>query len=100
MTLLSLSHFADSIIGGVNLPDLTSKTSDGSLLQTALSFTFELSGAIAFLIITIAGLMYVTSQGDSGRITKARNTIVYALVGLVISIAGTVIVRYVIGASK
>lgn len=53
-------------------------------------------GAVAVVMIVIGGFRYVVSGGDSGNITSAKNTILYAVVGLVIAILSFAIVNFVI----
>lgn len=64
--------------------------------SAVLQLIFGLLGAIALLVIVIAGLRYVISQGDPQATAKAKNTIIYALVGLVIAVAAFSIVSFVI----
>ena len=66
-------------------------------LQDILSLVFLITGAIALLIITIAGFRYTISHGDSRLIEQSKNAILYALIGLVISITAFSIVNFVIG---
>ena len=66
-------------------------------VQHALSLAFGLGGALALLVIVIAGLRFITSQGEPQAVAKARNTILYALVGLVICATGYSLVTFVIG---
>jgi len=66
-------------------------------LQGALSLVFGIIGAIAVLIIVIAGLRYVLAQGSPQETAKARNTIIYAAIGLIISIAAEAFVAMVLG---
>lgn len=68
---------------------------DGSL-QVVLQIVFGLASAIAFLVIVIAGLKYVLSRGESAEVAKAKNAILYALVGLVIAAAAFSIVTFVV----
>jgi len=51
-------------------------------------------GIISVLMIIIGGFRYIVSNGDSGKITNARNTIIYALVGLILVAMAQVIVRF------
>ena len=55
-----------------------------------------LVGAISVIMIIIGGFRYITSGGDSGSVAGAKNTIIYAVVGLVIVIFAQVIVNFVI----
>jgi type IV secretory pathway VirB2 component (pilin) len=66
------------------------------LLQRILNVVYFLAGTIAVIVIIIAGLMYVTASGDSGRVTKSKNTLTYAIVGLVIVILAFAITNFVL----
>lgn len=65
--------------------------------KTILQLVFGTGGAIAVLIIVIAGLQFVVSQGDPQRTAKARNAIIYAMIGLAICVSAFSIVRYILG---
>lgn len=66
-------------------------------LASVLSFVFVLVGIISVIMIMIAGLQYITSTGDPQKTKKAKDTIIYALIGLVISVSAWVIVGFVLG---
>jgi len=66
-------------------------------LRLILTLVFTITGSIALLVITIAGFRYVISHGDSQLIAQSKNAIIYALIGLVISIFALAIVQFVIG---
>lgn len=53
-------------------------------------------GAISVIMVIIGGLRYVISGGNSGNVTAAKNTILYAVVGLIISIMAYAIINFVI----
>lgn len=55
------------------------------------------AGGAALLIITIAGLQYVLSRGNPQETARAKNTILYALVGLLVSMGAFMIVTFVVG---
>lgn len=57
---------------------------------------FAIFGGIALIIIIIAGIKFITSQGDPQATAKARNTIIYAGVGLAVSVAAFSIVAFVL----
>lgn len=54
-------------------------------------------GAISVLMIVIGGLRYVLSQGDSNGVNSAKNTILYAVIGLVVALLSAGIVQFVTG---
>jgi hypothetical protein len=53
-------------------------------------------GAVSVIVIIIGGLRYTLSAGDSSAITAAKNTIIYAAVGLVVASLGNAIVNFVL----
>ena len=53
-------------------------------------------GIVAVIMIIVGGLKYITSGGDSGKVTSAKNSIIYAIIGLVIVALAQVIVRFVL----
>lgn len=55
-------------------------------------------GIISVIMLIYGGLRYVVSGGDSKKVTDAKNTILYAIIGLIISILAFAIVNFVINA--
>ncbi len=53
-------------------------------------------GFIAIVMMIYGGFKYITSSGDSGNVTAAKNTIMYALIGLVVVALAQVIVKFVL----
>ncbi|MCA9332571.1 TrbC/VirB2 family protein [Candidatus Saccharibacteria bacterium] len=53
-------------------------------------------GIAAVIMIMVGGFKYITSQGDGNSISGAKNTILYAIIGLVIVLFAQIIVRFVI----
>jgi len=66
-------------------------------LHSLLQVVFGVFAALAVLMVTISALNFINAQGDPAKITSARNTIIYALVGLVLSLSAEVIVTFVLG---
>lgn len=67
-----------------------------SLLATVINIFSVIVGVIAVIMIIIGGFRYVTSGGQSEKITSAKNTILYALIGLIIVALAQVIVKFVL----
>ena len=55
-------------------------------------------GLVAVIFIIVGGVQYVTSAGDSGKAAKARNTILYSVIGLIVAILAFAIVNFVLDA--
>lgn len=68
-----------------------------SVIKTIVNLLGIVAGILAVIMIIVAGIKYITSSGDSSKITSAKNALVYALVGLVIVALSQVIVRFVLG---
>lgn len=66
-------------------------------VQTVISVLLFAIGVISVIMIIVGGLRYTISNGDSSKITQAKNTILYAVVGLVVAILSGLIVRFVVG---
>lgn len=68
------------------------------LIKDVVNVLLFIIGAVSVIMIIIGGLRYVTSNGDSSSMTSAKNTILYAVVGLIIAMAAYAIVNFVISA--
>lgn len=53
-------------------------------------------GILAVVVIILGGIQYMTSNGDSGKVKKAKDTILYGIIGLIIVILSAAIVNFVI----
>ena len=51
---------------------------------------------VAVIFIVVGGVNYMTSQGDPGKTKKAKDTILYAVIGLIIAVLAFAIVNFVI----
>jgi hypothetical protein len=81
----------------INVSTLPHGSADGNKVQVILSIVFGIIGALSLLMVTVGGFRYVASQGNPQAATKAKDTIVYALVGLLVSISAIAIVTFVVG---
>ncbi len=54
-------------------------------------------GAIAVIMLIIGGIRYTISGGDSSQVTSAKNTILYAIVGIIVAILAYAVVNFVVG---
>lgn len=66
--------------------------------KTAVMILSYVAGIAAVIMIVVSGLKFLTSGGDSNAVSSAKNTLVYALVGLVIVAIAQVIVHFVLNA--
>lgn len=66
-------------------------------LRGILNGMFIVAGALSVLFVVIGGLRYVLSNGEPKDIEAAKNTIMYAVLGLIISLLAFGIVNWVLG---
>jgi len=94
MMFTQLYRFAD----GITQSDLKIPTTSlgGGTVRHALQVFFAIAGAVAMLIIALGAFRYVISRGDANAIKNAKESIIYAAVGLIITMAGYGIVTFVL----
>lgn len=68
---------------------------DGILRQVIKIFSI-IVGFVAVVMIIVGGIKYITSGGEAGNISGAKNTIIYAVIGLIIVALAQVLVHYVL----
>ncbi len=78
------------------LPDLSASASSSHPIEVVLEIVFGLLGSISLLIIILAGIKYITSQGEPDKVARAKDTIIYAAIGLAVSLSAYGIVTFVI----
>ena len=71
---------------------------DGGVFRQVTNTILYIVGIIAVLMLIIGGIRYVVSGGDSKKVTDAKNTVLYAIIGLVICFLAFAIVNFVISA--
>jgi len=69
-----------------------------SIFTTVVNVLLFLIGAISVIMLIVGGIRYTVSAGDSGNVTAAKNTIMYAIIGLIIAFLAFAIVNWVLGA--
>ena len=67
----------------------------GGIIKTIVEVLLMAVGAISIIMIVIGGIMFALSSGDAQKAAKARNTVLYAVVGLAVSLFASAIVNFV-----
>ena len=87
----------DSIGSGTDCGASTNSSTDvNSIIRTTINLFSGIVGVVAVIMIVVAGFKYITSGGDSAKLTSAKSTLVYALVGIVIVVLAQAIVKFVL----
>lgn len=86
--------------GGVNAAgadeNATGIFDEGGIFRTIVNTLLFIIGAIAVIMIIFGGFKYVTSGGDSNGVTSAKNTILYAVIGLIVAVLAFAIIDFVL----
>lgn len=85
---------ADSARGTDQSADLFGQT---GIFQTITNVLLFILGAVSVIMIIIGGLRYVISGGNATAVTAAKNTILYAIVGVIVALLAYAIINFVLG---
>ncbi|KKW02978.1 MAG: hypothetical protein UY35_C0009G0021 [Candidatus Saccharibacteria bacterium GW2011_GWC2_48_9] len=89
---LSISGGAQCAQGNDQPADLFGQE---GIFKTVTDVLLFLIGAIAVIMLIIGGIRYTTSNGDQGAVTSAKNTILYAIVGIVVAVLAYAVIGFV-----
>ena len=71
---------------------------DAGVFKQITNTILYIVGVIAVIVLIIGGIRYLISGGDSKKVTDAKNTVLYAIIGLIIALLSFAIVNFVISA--
>lgn len=74
----------------------TGNTKIDDIVKTVINIFSWVVGVVAVIMIIVGGFRYVTAGGDSNNVSAAKNTIIYAIIGLVIVAMAQFIVQFVL----
>ena len=90
----------DGIDGGANSAKSDDQSADlfgdGGIFRTITNVLLFLIGAVSVIMLIIGGIRYTVSGGDSTAVTSAKNTILYAVVGIVVALLAYAVVNFVL----
>ena len=97
----AIAAFSQSMGDGANsakgIDQATTLFGPSGMFQTITNVLLFIVGAISVIMLIIGGIRYVVSGGDSTAVQGAKNTILYAIVGIVICLLAYAVVSFVIG---
>jgi len=80
--------------------DKSSQSSLQGIIHFAVQTLAWVLGVAAIIMIILSGFKYITAGGDSGKISSAKNTLIFALVGLVVAALAQFMVSFVLSSTK
>lgn len=90
-------HGSDVQLGGSTAThEVEGSDNVENLIKTIINVFSAIVGSISVIMIIIGGFRYITSAGDSNSVGGAKNTILYAIVGLIIVAFAQIIVQFVL----
>ena len=87
-----LNEGLDAAGGGEGL---ATNANANDIVVTIINIMLWLIGILAVIMLIFGGIKYATSAGDSNKVTSAKNTIMYAVIGLIVAIFAWAIIRWV-----
>jgi hypothetical protein len=91
----SVSQGADDARGSGQPADLFGK---GSIFVAIINTLLFVIGAVAVVMLVYGGIRYTISGGDQASVTAAKNTILYAVIGIIVAVMAYAIVNFVLTA--
>lgn len=85
-------EFTDNPTSGCSSGSATDKIN--SIVHTVVNLLSAVVGIVAVVMIIVGGLRYITSGGNDTSVTSAKNTILYAIIGLIIVALAQILVRF------
>ncbi|HVX58087.1 MAG TPA: pilin [Candidatus Saccharimonadales bacterium] len=67
-----------------------------NIFQTVVNILSIIVGVASVIVVIYAGLKYITSGGESGRVANAKGTLLYALVGLAVAALAQFLIHFVL----
>ena len=87
---------ADQVRQGYTEAGGGSEAALGIQIKNVINVLLFIIGVVSVIMIIVGGIKYVLSNGDSSQITAAKNTILYAVIGLIVALLAYAIVNFVV----
>ena|SRR5687768_849901 len=106
---LGATVFAAPTVGAVNVFDQCGSNADAAvckaqsedsatgMIKIVINILLFIIGIIAVIMIIVGGIRYTLSNGNASSVKEAKDTILYAVVGLIIAMMAYAIVNFVVG---
>lgn len=88
-----IANVGEDVFGPVPIPR---PPASESVIANVVSYAFIIIGIISVIMIMISSLQYIASTGDPQKTKKAKDTILYAVIGVVISVSAWSIISFIL----
>lgn len=89
------ANFAENCIANAGTNGCYNVDTAGNMITSAISWAVGVAGFVSAIFVVYGGISYVTSSGDPGKVQKAKQMILYALIGLAIVALAEIITAFV-----
>lgn len=94
LSVIAVATGKDDVFDDADIPGVL--PNPDAALKGIINFVIGVIGLVSVGFIIYGGIQYSMSAGDSSKVTKAKNTILYAVIGLIVSVMAFAIVNFVI----
>ena len=95
-----MMRFVAGVLGSPDSLGIPTNSASADALGNILNTVYFFAGAIAILMLVLAGINYANSGGDTNKLTKAKNTILGTVIGIIIILSAFLIPNFVISGMK
>jgi len=97
-TAFAASASKTAACNGLTQIDTTQDCGNGgngvtNIVKVVVQIISFIAGAVAVIMIIISGFNYITSGGDSNKVAAAKNTLIYAVIGIAVAVLAQVIIN-------
>jgi hypothetical protein len=85
-----------SLLSGLDFTKIFDENGLLGVLTNIINLLFWVAGIVSVIFIIVGGIMYIVSAGNENSTIKAKNTILWAVIGLIISLASIGITTFII----
>jgi hypothetical protein len=87
----------DLVLSGVGQTGVSCSASGfTNILNTVVTILSIIAGAAAIIMIVISALRFITSGGDSNKVSSAKSALIYAIIGIAVAALAQIIVHFVL----
>ncbi len=83
-------------LAGCNIAAENSANNLFDTVNKIINVVLGVIGIVAVVVIIVGGVSYLTSQGDAGKVAKAKNTILYGVVGMMVALLAFAVVNFIL----
>lgn len=93
----TIVYYVASLLGGADDLNIPQKEATTAEFNNIINFVLSVAGVVAVIVLVVAGIQYSVSAGDPQAAARAKNAIIYAVIGLVVIGSAFTITNFIMG---